>query len=161
MTKIWISFYTGSTELHVLNIFNTTPLNRFYYHGYCCSGERCGPLASCFNYSGSYIRQISGKSFKLGHHASQISISQKILTHTLEGEGMVHLKKNQLVLCLWWLKSGLQCNSSTTVHVTLVSFVLFRFYNSKVVCNMHLEKVPHNQNLFTILKFRIVLYLYR
>lgn len=86
-------FYTGSTELHVLNIFYTTPLNRFYYHGYCCSGERCGPLASCFNYSGSYVRQISGKSFKLVHHASQISISQKILTHTLEGEGMVHLKK--------------------------------------------------------------------
>lgn len=97
-------FYTGSTELHVLNIFYMTPLNRFYYHGYCCSGERCGPLASCFNYSGSYIRQISGKLFKLVHHASQISISQKILTHTLEGEGMVHLKKNQLVLCLWWLK---------------------------------------------------------
>lgn len=79
--------------LHVLNIFYTTPLNRFYYHGYCCSGERCGPLASCFNYSGSYVRQISGKSFKLVHHATQISISQKILTHTLEGEGMVHLKK--------------------------------------------------------------------
>lgn len=67
-------FYTGSTELHVLNIFYTTPLNRFYYHGYCCSGERCGPLASCFNYSGSYVRQISGKSFKLVHHASQVSI---------------------------------------------------------------------------------------